>query len=224
MKKLLLSFVLIASSFMVNAQLTVTVSGNTVTFSTPIPGADWGSSPVNLYAYAEPTDTAPNLPSTVQIFGNWPGTALTDNGAGVFSASVDLSTKFPVGTKINNFKFIYNSPDGSGGFYQNPGGGAPGFNITDAAHATGYTPVTIALLGLSNSANAKSNSNVINGQLRTGFKGNLSLEIYEMSGKLVKSFQAISTGNAIDLNVTKSGIYFVKITNGTSQEVVKFAK
>ena len=224
MKKLLLSFVLLACSFMLNAQMTVTVSGNNVTFSTPIPGADWGTAPVNLYAYAETMDTTPNLASTVQIFGNWPGVALVDNGSGVFSTTVNFSTVFPLGTKINDFKFIYNSPDGMGGFYQNPAGGSPGFSINDVAHAIGYTPVTTTALGVVNMANAKKNTVVTDGQLRTSFKGNLSLEVYEMGGKLVKSFNANSDGNAIDLNITKTGIYFVKITNGTNSEVVKFAK
>ena len=219
MKKLLFSFAVFACSFMLNAQLTVTKSGNTITLTTPIPGADWGSSPVNLYAYAESMDTTPMSPGTVQIFGNWPGKAMTDNGNGTFSVSVDLSTQFPTGTSINNFKFIYNSPDGMGGYYQNPAGGAPGFDITDPAHATGYSTVTLATTNVSNGSK---NSVVVNGQLRTELKGNLSLEVYDMSGKLVKSFTA--SGNAIDLNVNKAGTYLVKITNGASKEVVKFVK
>ena len=206
------------------AQVTVTVSGTTVTLSSPVPGADWGSSPVNMYAYADLTDTAPNAPSTVQILGNWPGMAMTDNGSGIFSVSVDLSTKFPAGTTINNFKFIYNSPDGAGGYYQNPAGGSPGFNITDPAHATGYSPVTITTMSTTDFVNIKNKSIVVNGQLRTALPGNLSLEIFEMGGKLVKSFKATSTGNAIDLNINKNGIYLVKITNGAKSEVVKFAK
>lgn len=224
MKKLLLSFVLLACSFMLNAQLTVTFSGNTMTVSSPIPGSDWGTAPVNIYAYAETMDTMPNSPATVQIFNNWPGKALTDNGSGVFSASIDLSTVFPVGTTVNNFKFIYNSPDGMGGYYQNPGGGSPGFSITDAAHATGFSPVTITGLGTVNLANSTKTSIVVNGQLRTALRGTVGIEVYEMGGKLVNSFKANSDGNAIDLKVTKTGIYLVKITNGTNSEVVKFLK
>ena len=220
MKKLLFSFA-VACSFMLNAQITVTRSGNTITLTTPIPGADWGSSPLNLYAYAEPMDTTPMSPATVQITGNWPGKPMTDNGNGTFSVSIDLAGQFPTGTSINNFKFIYNAPDGSGGYYQNPGGGSPGFSITDPAHATGYSTVTLATTNLSN---ANKTSFVVNGQLRTALKGNISLEVYDMSGKLIKSFTAVATGNAIDLNVTKTGTYLVKITNGASQEVVKFVK
>ena len=60
--------------------------------------------------------------------------------------------------------------------------------------------------------------------IRDRYKGNLSLEIYEMTGKLVRSFKAVSNGTAIDLNVSRNGIYLVKITAGSTSEVVKFAK
>ena len=224
MKKLSSLLLALFVSITTFAQLTVTVSGNTVTMKTSIPSGDWGSAPVNLYAYADPADTTPNLPATVQILGGWPGTAMVDDGSGMYSVSVDLSTKFPVGTKVNNFKFIYNSPDGSGGYYQNPGGGNPGFNVTDPAHASGYTAVTTGTLGLTDFVNLKKKSIVVDGQLHTPLKGNLSLEVYEMGGKLVKSFEANSNGNAIELNLIKKGIYLVKITNGATSEVVKFAK
>lgn len=222
MKKLSSLLLALFVSITTFAQLTVTVSGNTVTMKTSIPSSDWGSAPVNLYAYADPADTSPNLPATVQILGGWPGTAMVDDGSGMYSVSVDLSTKFPVGTKVNNFKFIYNSPDGGGGYYQNPGGGEPGFNVTDPTHATGYSAVTT--LGLTNLIDLKKKSVVVDGQLHTSLKGNLSLKIYEMGGKLVKSFDTNSTGNAIELNLINNGIYIVKISNGATSEVVKFAK
>lgn len=82
-------------------------------------------------------------------------------------------------------------------------------------------PTTLSNLAVSNT-NLKGNSSVVVGKLYTSLKGNLNLEVYEMSGKLVKSFTA--SGNAIDLNVTKTGTYLVKITNGASKEVVKFVK
>ena len=62
------------------------------------------------------------------------------------------------------------------------------------------------------------------GKLFSSLKGNVTVSVYEMTGKLVKNFEAKSDGNAIDLNVTKNGIYLVKITNGAQSEVVKFAK
>ncbi|MGZ5193556.1 MAG: T9SS type A sorting domain-containing protein, partial [Kaistella sp.] len=55
-------------------------------------------------------------------------------------------------------------------------------------------------------------------------KGGVAITVYDMSGKLVKSFNTVANGSAIDLNVSKSGLYLVKITKGSENEVVKFAK
>ena len=55
-------------------------------------------------------------------------------------------------------------------------------------------------------------------------KGNVQLSVYEMSGKLVKNLSVKADGNAIDLNVSKNGLYLVKIASGSHNEVVKFAK
>lgn len=82
-------------------------------------------------------------------------------------------------------------------------------------------PTKLSNLAVSNTS-LKANSSVVAGKLYTSLKGNLNLEVYEMSGKLVRSFTA--SGNAIDLNVTKTGAYLVKITNGATKEVVKFVK
>ena len=45
-----------------------------------------------------------------------------------------------------------------------------------------------------------------------------------MSGKLIKTLNTKADGRAIDLNIVKNGLYVVKITNGSENEVVKFAK
>ncbi|HMU06789.1 MAG TPA: T9SS type A sorting domain-containing protein [Kaistella sp.] len=58
----------------------------------------------------------------------------------------------------------------------------------------------------------------------TSAKGNISLSLYEMSGKLIKTLNTKADGSAIDLNIVKNGLYVVKITNGSENEVVKFAK
>ena len=85
------------------------------------------------------------------------------------------------------------------------------------------TTVIVTTLAVANNV-LLGKSTVINGKLITAQKGNLNLEVYEMSGKLVRSFKAVSNGNAIDLNLTKNGLYLLKITNETHREVVKFAK
>jgi hypothetical protein len=150
MPKLLLTFAILVCGLFINAQqMTISVSRNTFTFKCRADGStgtDWTSSPVNLFPFTDIGDTTPKGASSTNVLGAWPGTAMVNNGSGNFSASVDLSTLFSAGTKVNNIKFIYNISNGSGGFYQNPATG--GFSATDAAHATGYTPVTISTLAV----------------------------------------------------------------------------
>jgi hypothetical protein len=147
--------------------------------------------------------------STVTM--NW------DNTAMAYVGTIDLNTKtftqtnarIPVGTTVNKIGMVFKD-------LQN------GANKQSADfYANG--PTTIIALGVSNSS-VKAKSTVIKGQLRTALTGNLSLEIYEMSGKLVNSFKANSNENAIDLNISKTGIYLVKVSDGTTNEIVKFAK
>ena len=147
--------------------------------------------------------------STVTM--NW------DTTAGAYVGNIDLNSKtftqtnvkIPVGTTVNKIGMVFKDLQ-SGATKQS----------TDF-YANG--PTTIITLGVSTSA-VKAKSSIINGQLRTALARNLSLEIYEMGGKLVRSLKANSNGNAIDLNINKSGIYLLKITNGSESEVVKFAK
>lgn len=228
MKKKLLSFLVLACAIIVNAQqMTITITGNTVKFTTRVDsstGTDWTSSPVNLYAYTDVTDTTPNGASSTNVLGAWPGMAMVDDGSGNFSVSVDLSSLFSVGTTINNIKFIYNAPDGSGGYYQNPGSGSPGFSTTDTTHASGWTPVTISALAVSDLAKAKKNSFVANGKLYTKQTGSLEITVYDMTGKIVEKSQTQSTSSPLELNVNQKGAYIVKVSNGNQTETVKFIK
>ena len=98
-------------------------------------------------------------------------------------------------------------------------------NGSDFQSADAFTngPTTLSTLAVSDTK-VKAKFSIVSGQLYTTQKGNMNVEVYEMSGKLVKSFTAVATGNVIDLNVPKNGIYLVKISNGATSEVVKFAK
>jgi uncharacterized FlaG/YvyC family protein len=116
----------------------------------------------------------------------------------------------PSGTTITKIGMVFKNLK-NGADFQSPDVFANGPTTTDASLAT-------------TNANLKSTSSVISGKLYTSQKGKLNLEVYEMSGKLVKSFSAISNGSAIDLNVNRNGIYLVKISNGSTKEVVKFVK
>ena len=215
---------MLACSFILQAQMTVSVTGNTVKFSAPIPGNDWGSTPVNLYAYVDAADTTPAGTSSVQISGAFPGMMMVNGGSGPYSISVNLASFFPGGTTVNNIKFIYAVTDNMGGYYQNPAGGNPGFSVNDPAHATGYTPVTVSTLAVSDLVNAKKNSFVANGKLYTKQNGNLDITVYDMTGKIVKQSQVKSSDSALELNIKQAGTYIVKVSNGSQTETVKFIK
>lgn len=151
--------------------------------------------------------------STVAM--NW------DNVAGAYVGTINLKEKvftngdkiLPAGTTVSNMGFVFK--DLQSGATKQSG------NLT--ASDFGFTPTTIVLLGVSNNATVKK-SVVAGGKLYSALKGNATISVYEMSGKMVANFQTKNEGNAIELNVAKNGIYLVKITVGTQTEVVKFAK
>ena len=145
-----------------------------------------------------------------------------DSGAGAYVGTINLNTKvftngnktFPSGTTVNNLGFVFKDLQ-NGNTKQSADLAATSFGFT--------TTTTNSSLVVSNSLLGKKSS-VIGGKLYTSTKGNLAISVYEMSGKLVKSFNTVSVGSAIDLNVSKTGLYLVKITHGSESEVVKFAK
>lgn len=60
---------------------------------------------------------------------------------------------------------------------------------------------------------------VTEGKLYTSQKGNLDIQVYDFSGKLVKKLNANSASNGVELNLPKKGNYIVKVNN----EVTKIA-
>lgn len=183
----------------------------------------------NDYSFYDPGFEVPTfyihtwIPAAENTTGNgfddsWGNSTVTMNwnaAANAYVGTIDLNTKtftssnstVPQGTTVNKVGMVFKD-------LQN---GA----TKQSADMFANGPTTLTALAVSNT-NLNAKSSVIEGKLYTSLKGNLNLEIYEMSGKLVKSFTA--SGNTIDLNVTKTGTYLVKITNGTSKEVVKFVK
>lgn len=147
--------------------------------------------------------------STVTM--NW------DSVAMAYVGRINLNTKtftnsnnkVPIGTTVNKVGMVFKD-------LQN---GA----TKQSADLVAVGPTTVTSLAVS-STNSKVKSAVVKGQLYTDLKGNLTISVYEMSGKLVKNFVANSSGKPIDLNVSKNGNYIVKISNGSISEVVKFGK
>ena len=228
MKKLSSLFLAVCAAAAFSAQLTVqTVSQGVVKLT-------YGAS--NDYSIYEPgfevatfwvhvwSNAADNSTGTVydDVWTNSTVSMNWDSSAGAYVGTINLNTKvftngnktFPSGTTVNNLGFVFKDQ-------QN---GATKQSGDLAATTYGFTSTTTdATLAASNPVTGKKSS-VIAGKLYTAQKGNLSITVYEMSGKLVKSFNANSNGGEIDLNISKSGLYVAKITNGAHSEVVKFKK
>ena len=151
--------------------------------------------------------------STVMM--NWDATAMAYVGTINLRSKIFTNTNnsFPVGTVVNNLGFVFKD-------MQN---GATKQSGDLKASDYGFTSTTIMVLATSNNTLSKKSA-VANGKLYSAIKGDATISVYEMTGKMVKNFQAKSNGNAIDLNIVNNGIYLVKITNGTQTEVVKFVK
>lgn len=151
-------------------------------------------------------------------WGNSNVTMNWNEAAMAYVGTINLNNKtftntnnvIPTGTTVAQLGMVFKNLQ-SGADFQSPDVFAVGPTVTDVLLAT-------------SGANLKSKSSVVSGKLITSQKGLLDLQVFEMGGKLVKSFKATSTGNAIDLNLIKNGIYLVKITNGAQSEVVKFVK
>ena len=205
MKKIYSLLILIMASLgLYKAQMTITQTGNVVNFSYTIDPSVWNSTPINLYAYVESSSASNG--EFKKLLGNWPGTTLS--GTGPYTASVDLSTLYSAGVTISEIKYIYNYGD-----YKNPNSG--GFNATSA----GFIPVTISsTLGTIENA-SKTSSFFSEGKLYTSQKGNLDIQVYDFSGKLVKKLNANNVSSGLELNLPKKGNYLVKVNN----EVVKIA-
>ena len=227
MKKLSSLFLAVFAIATISAQLTVqTVSQGVVKLT-------YGAS--NDYSVYEPGFEVPTFwvhvwsnagdNSTGTVYDDsWNNSTVSmnwDNTAGAYVGTINLNTKvftngnktFPSGTTVNNLGFVFKD--------QQNGATKQSQDITATNH--GFTSTTTdATLAVSNPLMGKKSS-VVEGKLYTSRKGNLEISVYELSGKLVKSFKAVSNGTPIDLNVSDKGLYLMKITNGTENEVVKFA-
>jgi hypothetical protein len=173
-----------------------------------------------VHTWSNPTDNT----TATMYDDSWTNSNVTmnwDATAGAYIGTIDLATKiftngnktFSGGTTINNMGFVFKD-------LQN---GATKQSLDLSATTYGFTATTLPLLATTN-VDLSKKSVVINGKLHTFLKGNVELSVYEMSGKLVKNLNVKADGNAIDLNVSKTGLYLVKITSGTYNEIVKFSK
>ena len=228
MKKLSSLFLALFVVITVSAQLTVqTVSqgvvkltyGATNNYTIYDPGFEVPTFYVHVWSIAGDNSTGTAYDdawSNSNVMMTW------DSGANAYVGTINLNTKvftngnktFPSGTTVNNLGFVFKDQ-------QN---GATKQSGDLSATTYGFTSTTTdAALAVSDSLLNKKSS-VVAGNLYTSHKGSVAITVYDMSGKLVKSFNTVANGSAINLNISKNGLYVVKITKGSENEIVKFAK
>lgn len=210
MKKIYSLLLTAATVISMSAQTSIAVTGNTVTFTTKFPTDGFSSTPVNLYSWS---NTGDNTAGTFkELFGSWPGKLMTGpDGSGNYTASVDLSTLYAAGTTVNEINFIYNN-----------GSGTQTADLKASTNATGWSPVTIAMMAVSEAA-SKAKSQVASGKLFTTAKGNLDVTIYDFSGKVIKNLKVNASGTPIDLGLSQKGMYLMTISGSNIAETVKFS-
>lgn len=115
-------------------------------------------------------------------------------------------TAFPSGT--GDFNSSNNIPTTAGTYDVT-------FNRETGAYT--FTTSNMAVVDINKS---KFKSFVSEGKLYTSQKGNVEIQVYDFSGKLVKKMNAnISSNNGLELNLPQKGNYLVKVNN----EVVKIS-
>ncbi len=174
------------------------------------------SQPIGMYLWLNPSSTSVNSPyndewSNITTQLTWDGTN--------YSGTVNLNTHnfnntggvLPAGTTINDFHFL---------FTEYPNGNSSHQTSDKLASAYGFTPTTTSALGTIDINSSKFKSFVSEGKLYTSQKGNLDIQLYDFSGKLVKKLNAkVSSNNGLELNLPQKGNYLIKINN----EVVKIS-
>ena len=85
------------------------------------------------------------------------------------------------------------------------------------------TFVVTDVLGLADFADLSKKSVVSEGKLYTAQKGELNIQVYDFTGKAVKTLRVNANGKPVDINLQQKGLYLMKISNGQTNEVVKFS-
>lgn len=214
MKAKLLLFLLTVISFtMVSAQVRVQQDANTVTFVflDTIDGDVWDANgnPVYIYLFIDTEDTTNGI--STEPLGSWPGTQMIDLGDDAYKVSTILSDFYPNGTTISEIYYTLNDNMGN----QNPLTG--GFSAVEAS----YVPITT--LSTIDIEENNTTFNIINGQLVVSQNETVSVQVYNITGQLVKSIAPINLNadNRLDLNLSENQLYLVKIESQKGVKVIK---
>ena len=144
-------------------------------------------------------------------------TQLTWDGTN-YTGTINLNTHnfnniggvLPAGTTVNQLHFIFTDSPAGNNSHKTP---------DYLASVYGFSSTTTSSLGVIDINKSNFKSFVSEGKLYTSQKGNLDIQVYDFSGKMVKKINVAATRNGVELNLPKKGNYIVKINN----EVVKIA-
>lgn len=199
------------------AQMNVTTDGNIVTFTyDPSAGTlnnnsggelDLGGTVPNMYSWIDTGNVTGGDP-VYNVFGDWPGTAMNDNGDGTWSLSIDLASLYAAGVEVNEINWIIN------------GNGQQTGDMLASAY--GFTPVTISNMSVNDVRATQKMVVTVGSDLYFNQGGNYQVAVYNANGKLVSQFTVnASAGFVKQMPLTAKGIYFVQISseNGTTQNV-----
>ena len=173
------------------------------------------SQPIGVYMWLNPTDT-----STNSLYNDsWSNisTQLTWDGTN-YTGTINLNTHnfnniggvLPAGTTVNQLHFIFTDSPAGNNSHKTP---------DYLASVYGFSSTTTSSLGVIDINKSNFKSFISDGKLYTSQKGNLDIQVYDFSGKLVKKLNANNVSSGLELNLPKKGNYLVKVNN----EVVKIA-
>lgn len=214
MKKFYFLFLSLFMTVFAMAQVTVEQEGNTVTFHfNPNAGTlmnnsggelDLGGTTPNLYSWID-TDDLVGGDANYAVTGNWPGSAMNDNGDGSWSLTIDLGTLYDAGVQINEINWIIN------------GNGQQ--TADNQASAIGFTAVTISNMSVNDLRNNANQATAVGSDLYFNQTGNYQVAVYNANGKLMQQFQTNATAGMVkSLNLNEKGIYFVQILNENGEK------
>lgn len=227
MKKLY-SFILsiFVAAFM-SAQISITQNAGVVNFYYGW-NNDWslydphGASTIWVHVWIN----APESTANTTYDDAWSNSTVSltyNNSTHQFEGTLDLNTKLftnsnntvPAGTTVNEVNFIFKDQ-------QN---GATNKSEDLKATVYGFTPTTLKTKNLSTfdvAALAKK-SVVVAGNLYTAQTGNLNIQIFDFSGKLMKTMNVKANEAPIAINLAQKGLYIMRVSNGAKVETIKFA-
>ena len=199
----LLSDAVYVASFTVTAPTSTAIR---VSFKRP---ADWGTTPVNLWAWT----------ASGNLFASWPGVTMTESSSGCFSYTFDKL--------VNNVNVIF-SKNGTPQSVDITGITQSTCFEYDAASGNKFTVKNTACETTSVSHIVVQEVSVYPQPAKSRFyitlpnTGNCKtyyLNLIDLSGRIVKTDHFIGQTTAVDCSSVKAGVYFVKIISGDGKEI-----